>query len=346
MELFKRFNETIFLKEDSDLEKQIKELEEIRPKLKYTNEIDKDILLLKKGLQGEKDIAFELKNSNLGMYVVHDVTIPFEDLKAQIDYVIVSRGFIYLVECKNLIGNITVSHTGEFVREYELNGKKYKEAIYSPYTQACRHMEVLKKRWISKNNKLMVKIQEKNFDTLWYKPLVVISNPKSIVNVKYAPREIKNHVVRVDQLLNYIKNDINNYDRDLLSNQKDMKSCADFFVETNTNEYTSIAKKYEKYISSSNINTSIEVEQVKEENEKSGNDKETLRNKLIELRTEKSKSMNVPAYYIFTNDELDKIIELNPTSTEELRNAKILSEIKFKLHSSDIIRVICEYNKR
>ena len=86
MELFKRFNETIFLKEDSNLEKQIKELEEIRPKLKYTNEIDKDILLLKKGLQGEKDIAFELKNSNLGMYVVHDVTIPFEDLKAQIDH--------------------------------------------------------------------------------------------------------------------------------------------------------------------------------------------------------------------------------------------------------------------
>ena len=78
-------------------------------------------------------------------------------------------------------------------------------------------MEVLKKRWISANNKLMVKIQEKKFDTLWYKPLVIISNPKSIVNVKYAPREIKNHVVRVDQLLNYIKNDINNYDRDLLS---------------------------------------------------------------------------------------------------------------------------------
>lgn len=339
MELFKRFNETIFLKEDSNLEKQIKELEEIRPKLKYTNEIDKDILLLKKGLQGEKDIAFELKNSNLGMYVVHDVTVPFEDLKAQIDYVIVTRGFIYLVECKNLIGNITVSHTGEFVREYELNDKKYKEAIYSPYTQACRHMEILKKRWISKNNKLMVKIQEKNFDTLWYKPLVVISNPKSIVNVKYAPREIKNHVVRVDQLLNYIKNDINNYD--LLSNQKDMKSCAEFFVEVNTNEYTSVAKKYEKYISNDKIEVTKEPEQ-----KELPKDNKTLRDKLIELRTEKSKSMNVPAYYIFTNDELDKIIELNPTSTEELKNAKILSDIKFKLHSSDIIKIICEFNKR
>lgn len=341
MELFKRFNETIFLKEDSNLEKQINELEEIRPKLKYTNEIDKDILLLKKGLQGEKDIAFELKNSNLGMYVVHDVTIPFEDLKAQIDYVIVSRGFTYLVECKNLIGNITVSHTGEFVREYELNGKKYKEAIYSPYTQACRHMEVLKKRWISANNKLMVKIQEKNFDTLWYKPLVVISNPKSIVNVKYASREIKSHIVRVDQLLNYIKNDINNYDRDLLAKQKDMKSFAEFFVEVNTNEYTSVAKKYEKYISNDKIEVTKEPEQ-----KELPKDNKTLRDKLIELRTEKSKSMNVPAYYIFTNDELDKIIELNPISTEELRNAKILSEIKFKLHSSDIIRVICEFNKR
>lgn len=345
MELFKRFNETIFLKEDSNLENQIKELEDIKSKLKYTSDIDKDILLLKKGLQGEKDIAFELKNSNLGMYVVHDVAIPFEDLKAQIDYVIVTRGFIYLVECKNLIGNITVSHTGEFVREYELNGKKYKEAIYSPYTQACRHMEILKKRWISKNNKLMVKIQEKNFDTLWYKPLVVISNPKSIVNIKYAPKEIKSHVVRVDQLLNYIKNDINNYDRDLLAKQKDMKSSADFFVKVNTNEYTSLAKKYEKYISDSNKDNSTKAEQTKEMNIKSENDKETLRDKLIKFRTSKSNSMNVPAYYIFTNDELEKIIELNPKSTEELKSAKILSEIKFKLHSSDIIKIICEFNK-
>lgn len=345
MELFKRFNETIFIKEDSNLENQIKELEDIKSKLKYSSDIDKDILLLKKGLQGEKDIAFELKNSNLGMYVVHDVAIPFEDLKAQIDYVIVTRGFIYLVECKNLIGNITVSHTGEFVREYELNGKKYKEAIYSPYTQACRHMEILKKRWISKNNKLMVKIQEKNFDTLWYKPLVVISNPKSVVNIKYAPKEIKSHVVRVDQLLNYIKNDINNYDRDLLAKQKDMKSSAEFFVEVNTNEYTSLAKKYEKYISGSSKDNFTKAEQTKEINIKSENDKETLRDKLIKFRTSKSKSMNVPAYYIFTNDELEKIIELNPKSTEELKSAKILSEIKFKLHSSDIIKIICEFNK-
>lgn len=345
MELFKRFNETIFLKEDSNLENQIKELEDIKSKLKYSSDIDKDILLLKKGLQGEKDIAFELKNSNLGMYVVHDVTIPFEDLKAQIDYVIVTRGFIYLVECKNLIGNITVSHTGEFVREYELNGKKYKEAIYSPYTQGCRHMEILKKRWISKNNKLMVKIQEKNFDTLWYKPLVVISNPKSVVNIKYAPKEIKSHVVRVDQLLNYIKNDINNYDRDLLAKQKDMKSSAEFFVEVNTNEYTSLVKKYEKYISGNSKDNSTKAEQTKEINIKSENDKETLRDKLIKFRTSKSKSMNVPAYYIFTNDELEKIIELNPKSTEELKSAKILSEIKFKLHSSDIIKIICEFNK-
>lgn len=340
MELFKRFNETIFLKEDSTLEKQIEELESIKSKLKYTNDINKDIALLKKGLQGEKDIAFELKNSNLGMYVVHDVTIPFEDLKAQIDYVIVTRGFIYLVECKNLIGNITVSHTGEFVREYELNGKKYKEAIYSPYTQACRHMEILKKRWISKNNKLMVKIQEKNFDTLWYKPLVVISNPKSIVNIKYAPKEIKSHVVRVDQLLNYIKNDINNYDRDLLAKQKDMKSSADFFVEVNTNEYTSLAKKYEMYISNDKKETTKEPEQ-----KELPKDSKTLRDKLIELRTEKSKSMNVPAYYIFTNDELDKILELNPKSTEELKNSKILSDIKCRLHSNDIIKVISEFNK-
>ena len=92
-------------------------------------------------------------------------------------------------------------------------------------------------------------------------------------------------------------------------------------------------------------NDKIEVTKEPEQKELP-KDNKTLRDKLIELRTEKSKSMNVPAYYIFTNDELDKIIELNPISTEELKNAKILSDIKFKLHSSDIIKIICEFNKR
>ena len=124
MELFSRFRDTVFLKEDSDLEKQLNELRNIRDKLQNTDEIDKDIKLLEYGIAGEKEIAFELKNANIGMYVLHDVTFEYDGNKAQIDYLLITRGYCYLIECKNLYGNITVDNNGQFYREYEYKGKK------------------------------------------------------------------------------------------------------------------------------------------------------------------------------------------------------------------------------
>ena len=207
MILFDNFHETIFLKSSSNLEKDINELKEIRKTLSNTYQIDKDIKLLETGLQGEKEIEFELKNANIGMYVLHDINIEFEDLKAQIDYVIVTKAYTYLVECKNMIGNITINENGEFKREYNYNGEKIIEGIYSPYRQALRHKEVLKKIWLSNHNKISAYLWEKSFDRN-YKPLVVLTNSKGLTNMRYAPKEIKDITIRSDALIEYIKKDI------------------------------------------------------------------------------------------------------------------------------------------
>lgn len=311
--LFDSFKETIFVKIDSNLEQQVKELK----KLQINNnsiDINKDIKLLELGIEGENEILFELKNANLGLYVLRDVTIEADGNKAQIDYVIISKGYTYLVECKNLIGNIYVDNRGQFQREYELNNKKIKESIYSPYTQSVRHKEILKKKWMLKNNKFILAIQEKNFDNLWFKPLVVLSNSKSLLNVRYAPSEIKNSIVRVDQLIQYIENDIKNYDKKLLSNKKRMKIEAQQWLNINENEYNSIANKY----------------------------KTLNNNKLLEelkiFRLNKSNIMNVPAYYVFTDEELSLLVEKLPKDIEELK--KILSPIKIKCHGTEILKII------
>ena len=76
-----------------------------------------------------------------------------------------------------------VDNKGEFVREYVVNGKKIKEAIYSPFRQAQRHIEIMKKGWLQRQNKLSILLFEKNY-TNWYRPLVVFSNPKGILNIK------------------------------------------------------------------------------------------------------------------------------------------------------------------
>lgn len=251
MGLFDVFRDTVFLKEDSSLEKQIDELKKIRDNVSDKDKIDKDIKLLELGLQGEKEIAFELKNANIGMYVLHDVTLSYEDLKAQIDYVIVTKGYTYLVECKNLLGDIIVDNQGQFMRSYEVKGKKIKEGIYSPYTQAVRHKEILKKRWLSKRNKLQIMLWEKSFENMWYKPLVVLSNSKCLLNTKYAPNDVKKNTIRVDQLVSYIKRDLERYDHDMYSSKKNMVELAESFLKDNEEvEYYDIASRYQKDIES------------------------------------------------------------------------------------------------
>lgn len=325
---FNKPREAIFLKEDSNLEKQIEELKEIRKKIN-NDKIDRDIKFLEAGLQGEKEIAFELKHSNIGMYILHDITLEFDNLKSQIDYVIVTQGFIYLVECKNMIGNIIVDEKGEFKREYTYGGKKIVEGIYSPYTQAIRHKELVKKEWMSRHKKLMIALTEKNFDTLWYKPLVVLSNSKSLLNTKYAPKEIKENVIRVDALSNYIRNDLSKYDQSAMSSEKGMLEIAEKFLKMNTNNYTNIAKKY---IMKDNIKDNI----IQKEESISN----TLELKLKKFRKEKSKEMKVPTYYIFNDEEMNKIIEKMPKTINELEKLNILSSIKIKLHAKEIINIL------
>ena len=47
--------------------------------------------------------------------------------------------------------------------------------------------------------------------------------------------------------------------------------------------------------------------------------------------------MNIPAYYIFSNDELNKLLEIKPKTLDELKNANILSPVKINTHGQQII---------
>ena len=321
MELFSRFRDTVFLKEDSDLEEQLDELRNIREKLQNTDEIDKDIKLLEYGIAGEKEIAFELKNANIGMYVLHDVTFEYDGNKAQIDYLLFTRGYFYLIECKNLVGNITVDSNGQFYREYEYKGKKIKESIYSPYTQAVRHQDMMKKVWSVNHSKLdnfiFGRFHGKNF----FRPIVVLSNSKSFLNTKYAPKEIRNDIIRADQLISYIQKDIDNMDSAELCGEKMLKQAADVWLSRSITNNANLANKYSNAI-------------------KDKNSKADLENKLRTFRKEKSKSMNVPAYYIFTDEELNNLLEIMPKTIEELKIKKILTDIKIKCHGDEIIKIL------
>ena len=94
---FNKFRDTVVIKDHSNLEVQLSEMRLIRENLADTTKIDLDMKLVEFGIQGEKEILYELKNANLGLYVLRDVTIEHEGNKAQIDYVVISKGFTYII---------------------------------------------------------------------------------------------------------------------------------------------------------------------------------------------------------------------------------------------------------
>ena len=334
MELFKRFDETIIYKKDSELEKQIEVLKKLNREYLNNYNIEKKLKFCELGLKGEKEIEFELKNANLGMYVLHDITLQFEDLTAQIDYMVITKGFTYLIECKNLIGDITVNNRGEFIREYELKGKKVKEGFYSPIRQAERHLEVFKKIWNQRNNTIWDRlVRSKNLD-YWFRPLVVMANSKNILNTKYAPQSIRNKIIKSDGLVNYIKKDIYSIEKDLLSNRKEMEQNAKVFF----NSYNKpITRNYEEEYKRLIINYEIKKENQIEQNVNQNDD---LKEILIQFRKNIAKEKNIPAYYVFTNEELEKLVISKPKTIEDLRKLNILKEIKVKAHGQKIIEII------
>lgn len=340
-----KFTDTIFYKKDSELEYQIEALKKVKESYPNNYAISKKLILAELGEKGEKEIEFELKNADIGMYVLHDINMQYKDIKAQIDYIIITPAKFYFVECKNLIGDIIVNSRGEFTREYNYGNKKIKEGFYSPVTQAQRHVDIFRKIWNERNKSIINRLQDKNFDS-WCTYLVVMANPKNVLNLKYAPKEIKNKVIKSDRLVEYLKNEIQKTDKDLLKNQKEMHENAYGFMQNYNVEIErdyeqelidwieENKKKQRRKLYKTEINSPIKVVHV---------DVDAVidtRKKLVEFRKEKSKVMGVPAYYIFTNDELDRILKLMPIDVEELRKEKILSSIKLKAHGEEIIRII------
>lgn len=199
IDIFSDLKGPVFIKDDSDAERQLEYLKTLPP----TPEVDREIKLVEAGIIGEKNIRFELENGHIPCYVLHDLYLEYDGLSAQIDYLIICRKCNYVVECKNLYGNIEIDSQGNFSRTVQY-GKHYKkEGLYSPITQNERHIRLIKQRIRDKSiiHKLMFNEGE---DEIW-KSIVVLANPKTVLNNRYAKKEIKEKVIRADQLVNFIK---------------------------------------------------------------------------------------------------------------------------------------------
>lgn len=67
-----------------------------------------------------------------------------------------------------------------------------------------------------------------------------------------------------------------------------------------------------------------------------------VRKNLIEYRKTKAKEKNIPPCYVFTNEELDKMLVLKPRTYSDLSGAMILPDIKLQLHGKEILKIFNE----
>ena len=246
--LYKYFG-PVFIKEDSNASTFIEKMKALSSKAsgKIKEAIDEQIAAAEAGLYGENQITYELKNSGMDMLVMHDLYLEKNGLSAQIDFLVITRKHIFVIECKNLYGNIEIDDKGNFIRHIG-HGKFYrKEGFTSPVSQNERHLNVIKEiRREYKNNFLTQGLFDKLFPET-YRSIVVLANPKTILDAKKAPDNIRKIVIRSDQLIAHIKK-IEDQDDSVKSSETEMHELLDSFIKCSKPNKSDYAKKYEEML--------------------------------------------------------------------------------------------------
>lgn len=331
MELFRKKIGPVFLKENSDALQLIEQLETLLLQASgdTKNEIEKQIKVANYGELGENNVAFELKNSGMDMYILRDIYLEHGEMSAQIDYLIVTRKHVYIIECKNLIGNIEIDNMGNFIRSYEYGNRKIKEGFYSPITQNERHLLVIKglRGAIYKN--FIAKRQFENTFENMYKSIVVLANPKTILNAKYAKKEVKQKVIRLDQLIAYIK-EVDGAEKDYSIKTDEMLKVAQFFLDANKEKKVDYTKRYEKEIAESSDALPITV------------NKEEVIKKLKDFRWCQSRFENIKPYYIFNDMQMNDLVEKNPKNEEELLKVSGFGKVKVGKYGKEILKILSD----
>ncbi|MFA7055909.1 MAG: HRDC domain-containing protein [Acholeplasmataceae bacterium] len=293
--------------------------------------IEQEIIKIKSGLSGEKNVYYELKNSRLPLVCLHDIRLEHNGYTAQFDFIIIASEFITVIETKKLYGNITIDHEGNFNREYLVKGRIFKEGMYSPITQNERHVRLL----------IDFLVDHKFHKVSPIYSLVVIANDKTIVNKKFAKAEVKNMIIKYDQLALRLKNFKTDTNGRVMKDSLMREIAQTILNHNNPIEYDYInmlGLKLKQEIIKEDIPVSNKTEEIsKDENEVQ---QTRLHDDLKTYRYTKSKSMNIKPYFIFNNSELDLLVSQKPTTRDDFLNISGFGEKKYESYGEDIIHLV------
>lgn len=338
MGIFDKMGEPVVLRENKTMEQQRIKLLELEPLLTKEGQaiIRKDIKSLEYGIIGENNILFELKNSHMPMYILHDIYLQDGELSAQIDFMVFTKKICFVIECKNLYGDIEITKDGEFIRTMMLGNQKIKEGIYSPITQNQRHIQLMKKIKKDRNNNIVLKMMVDKYFENMNKSIVVLANPKTVLHTRYAKKEIKDQVIRADQLISYIKNSYNQ-SKEPEGSEESMLKWAQSYLDLHQEKEKDYTAKYTAYMAN------------EEDKDKSVEHKVTLKTpieetilyqELKQYRLNKSKEEKIKPYFIYNNKELEALIERRPSTLDELLEVQGFGAVKIEKYGADLLEIL------
>lgn len=103
--------------------------------------------ILKAGAAGESETLRLLKKRLPGSYtILPDLTLDHRGHKSQLDYAVVCPGKAYVVECKNVSGQISGSSRGSSLNQTKYRGGQVveKKTMYNPVLQVEGHARTLR----------------------------------------------------------------------------------------------------------------------------------------------------------------------------------------------------------
>lgn len=327
----------IFIKDFSNDNQQLNDLIELSGRVITLDKkvmIERDIDFLKIGMKGEADVYFELKNSFIPMLCLHDVRLEYNDYMAQFDFIIITKKFICILETKKLSGDIEITPDGDFVRIIKNSSGRFikKEGMYSPIAQNERHVRILRE----------VLVKEKLIRTFPIKSLVVLANPRTVLNKKQCPKVIRDNVYKHDQLSAYLKREIEDKSNDRDMVEKFLYAIADFLMKNHKPHQIDYMKKYSlsdgDFIAGEGIAEAAAAYDA-------GIDAR-LYESLRQFRLSVSREENIKAYVIYNNQELEQLVSVKPRTRDELKQVRGFGEWKTQKYGEKILAIVAEVDQK
>lgn len=339
--LMKSLNTPVFVK---DFNRENEEIAQLYSRLNNTQDeaakkkIENEIYLKKFVHDGLSKVYFELKNSPVPYYGLYDIRLEQDVNTANIDFLLVTNQFCCIVKSKSLQGNIEIDKYENFSRWIKKGEKWSKEGLYSPIEQN-RRAAIILQNIINSNLNAELPILS----------LVVFTNPKVTLNFKETSKKIEDKVIKVDLLNTKLTELVQNthwpvyeeaFAEQVANLLKSLDTSSKVLVkETDEENNDKDTKEPDQDLSSPSASMTENLT-ISASSRLVNDDNESLRKALKTYRTATATANNIPPYFIFNNEEMERIIEAKPRTKEQLTTIKGFGDVKVNKYGEDIINII------